>query len=51
MALEAGDRVIVSALPPTQAKFNGETGSIVLGMASATVVVDGKVSGLEFRFS
>jgi hypothetical protein len=50
MALEAGERVIVSALPPTQAKYNGETGSIVWGLASDSLVVDGKVSGLGFRF-
>ena len=43
MALEAGERVIVSALPPTQAKYNGETGSIVWGLASDSLVVDGKV--------
>jgi hypothetical protein len=52
MALEAGDRVIVSGLPTPQAKYNDKTGVIVWGKraeASASLVVDGKVSGSGFR--
>jgi len=50
MQFEAGEPVIVSALPSTQAKYNGKLGSIVWGPASASLVVDGKVSGSGFRF-
>jgi hypothetical protein len=53
MALEAGDRVIVSGLPKKEAKYNNKTGVIVWGKkaeASASLVVDGKVSGSGFRF-
>ena len=42
-SLEAGDQVVINNLPPTQAEYNGNSGSVVWGIAAASLVLDGKV--------